>query len=246
MFLSTPQWIYNQPTLQEPMAVKIPFDSRWPPTRSSGTSLYWYARCNASSYPVTPPTRYEVKRLFPKSLLQVPPFLIVSLRFDTTTWIPFKIPLLWLIYQWNPIIFFCHLRCRAVQRDKSQTHYYYPNSTAILKYFSSLTCLWSVEQNHGPLEHVESLANKNCTQPEKSSPVLVLQNCQDRWKWGLHGIFLSFLDVFGPLIPNLDDAKSYLLSILRFGWKKSIFVFLFFFSFSFFTYLIKLRLDFFL
>ena len=53
--------------------------------------------------------------------------------------------------------------------------------------------------------------------------ILVLQNCQDRWKWGLHGIFLSFLDVFGPLIPNLDDAKSYLLSILRFGWKKSIF-----------------------
>ena len=52
---------------------------------------------------------------------------------------------------------------------------------------------------------------------------LVLQNCQDRWKWGLHGIFLSFLDVFGLLIPNLDDAKSYLLSILRFGWKKSIF-----------------------
>ena len=52
---------------------------------------------------------------------------------------------------------------------------------------------------------------------------IVLQNCQDRWKWGLHGIFLSFLDVFGPLIPNLDDAKSYLLSILRFGWKKSIF-----------------------
>ena len=52
---------------------------------------------------------------------------------------------------------------------------------------------------------------------------LVLQNCQDRWKWGLHGIFLSFLDVFGPLIPNLDDAKSYLLSILRYGWKKSIF-----------------------
>ena len=52
---------------------------------------------------------------------------------------------------------------------------------------------------------------------------IVLQNCQDRWKWGLHGIFLSFLDVFGPLIPNLDDAKSYLLSILRFGCKKSIF-----------------------
>ena len=52
---------------------------------------------------------------------------------------------------------------------------------------------------------------------------IVLQNCQDRWKWGLHGIFLSFLDVFGPLIPNLDDAKSYQLSILRFGWKKSIF-----------------------
>ena len=52
---------------------------------------------------------------------------------------------------------------------------------------------------------------------------LVMQNCQDRWKWGLHGIFLSFLDVFGSLIPNLDDAKSYLLSILRFGWKKSIF-----------------------
>ena len=39
----------------------------------------------------------------------------------------------------------------------------------------------------------------------------------------MHGIFLSFLDVFGPLIPNLDDAKSYLLSILKFGWKKSIF-----------------------
>ena len=53
--------------------------------------------------------------------------------------------------------------------------------------------------------------------------VLVLQNCQDRWKWGLHGIFLLFLNVFGPLIPNLDDAKSYLLSILRVGWKKSIF-----------------------
>ena len=34
---------------------------------------------------------------------------------------------------------------------------------------------------------------------------------------------MSFLDVFGPLIPNLDDAKSYLLSILRFGWKRSIF-----------------------
>ena len=63
----------------------------------------------------------------------------------------------------------------------------------------------------------------------------VLQNCQDRWKWGLHGIFLSFLDVFGPLIPNLDDAKSYLLSILRFGWKKSIFgkkLFFFFYIFN--------------
>ena len=65
--------------------------------------------------------------------------------------------------------------------------------------------------------------------------LVVLQNCQDRWKWGLHGIFLSFVDVFGPLIPNLDDAKSYLLSILRFGWKKSIFgkkSFFFFYIFN--------------
>ena len=60
--------------------------------------------------------------------------------------------------------------------------------------------------------------------------VVVLQNCQDRWKWGLHGIFLSLLDVFGQLIPNLDDAKSYLL---RFGWKKSIFgKNLFFYTFN--------------
>ena len=54
--------------------------------------------------------------------------LLVSLRFvtlwATATWIPFKIPLLWLIQQWSPIVFFCHLRCRAVQRDKSQTHYW--------------------------------------------------------------------------------------------------------------------------
>ena len=63
--------------------------------------------------------------------------------------------------------------------------------------------------------------------------LIVLQNCQDRWKWGLHGIFLLFLDVFGPLIPNLDDAKSYLLSILRFGWKKSIFGRKSFFSYIF-------------
>ena len=52
-----------------------------------------------------------------------------------------------------------------------------------------------------------------------------------------------FLDVFGPLIPNLEDAKSYLLIILRFGWKKSIFGKK---SFFFFTYLTKLKLDFFL
>ena len=52
---------------------------------------------------------------------------VVSLRFvplhATATWIPFKIPLLWLIQQWSPIVFFYHLRCRAVQRGKSQTHY---------------------------------------------------------------------------------------------------------------------------
>ena len=36
-------------------------------------------------------------------------------------WIPFKIPLLWLIQQWSPIVFFCYLRCLAVQSDKSQT-----------------------------------------------------------------------------------------------------------------------------
>ena len=52
---------------------------------------------------------------------------LVSLRFvtlyTTATWIPFKIPLLWLIQQWSPIVFFCHLRCRVLQRDKSQTHY---------------------------------------------------------------------------------------------------------------------------
>ena len=54
---------------------------------------------------------------------------IVSLRFVTlyakATWIPFKIPPLWLIQQWSPIVFFYHLRCHAdaVQCDKSQTHY---------------------------------------------------------------------------------------------------------------------------
>ena len=37
-------------------------------------------------------------------------------------WNPFKIPLLWLIQQWSPIVFFCNLRCHAVQRHKSQTH----------------------------------------------------------------------------------------------------------------------------
>ena len=44
--------------------------------------------------------------------------------YATATWIPFKIPLLWLIQQRSPIVFFCHWHCRAVQRDKSQTHHY--------------------------------------------------------------------------------------------------------------------------
>ena len=69
--------------------------------------------------------------------------------------------------------------------------------------------------------------------PKLNITFIVLHNCQDRWKWGLHGIFLSFLDVFGPIIPNLDDAKSYLLSILRSGWKKSIFGNFFFFFYIF-------------
>ena len=50
----------------------------------------------------------------------------MNLRFvtvyATATWIPFKIPLPWLIQQRSPIVFFCYLRCRAVQHDKSQTH----------------------------------------------------------------------------------------------------------------------------
>ena len=50
-------------------------------------------------------------------------FRFVTL-YATAMWIPFKIPLLWQIQQWSPIVFFCHLRCRALQRDKSQTHYY--------------------------------------------------------------------------------------------------------------------------
>ena len=64
-----------------------------------------------------------------KILLDVGFLTLVSLRFftlyATATWIPFKISLLWLIQQWGPIVFFCHLRCRVVQRDKSQTHYYH-------------------------------------------------------------------------------------------------------------------------
>ena len=60
---------------------------------------------------------------------------LVSLRFvtlyATATWIPFKIALLWLIQQWSPIVFFCHLRCRAVQRDKSQTHYWHSNHSSL-------------------------------------------------------------------------------------------------------------------
>ena len=51
----------------------------------------------------------------------------MSLRFvtlyPTATQISFKILLLWLIKQWSSIWFFFHLRCRAVQRDKSQTHH---------------------------------------------------------------------------------------------------------------------------
>ena len=54
-------------------------------------------------------------------------FSIVNLRFvplySTATRIPFKVFLLWLIQQWSSIVLFCHQRCRAVQRDKSQTHY---------------------------------------------------------------------------------------------------------------------------
>ena len=54
--------------------------------------------------------------------------VLVSLRFNTlyakATWISFKIALLWLIQQEEPsLVFFCHLRCRAVQRLKSQTHH---------------------------------------------------------------------------------------------------------------------------
>ena len=37
-------------------------------------------------------------------------------------WIPFKIPLQWLITCWSPFVFFWNLRCHAVQRDKLQTH----------------------------------------------------------------------------------------------------------------------------
>ena len=56
---------------------------------------------------------------------------LVSFRFVAlyamATWISFKISLLWLIQQWSLIVFFCHLRCRVVQRDKSQTQYYLIN-----------------------------------------------------------------------------------------------------------------------
>ena len=61
-----------------------------------------------------------------QALLKLQRLSIVSLRFvplyAMVTWVPFKIPL-WLIQQWRPFVFFCHLRCRAVQHDKSQTHY---------------------------------------------------------------------------------------------------------------------------
>ena len=35
--------------------------------------------------------------------------------------------------------------------------------------------------------------------------------------------FLSVLDIFDLLNPNSNDASAYMLSVLRFGWKKYIF-----------------------
>ena len=80
-----------------------------------------------------------------KSLLfRVLQKIIVSLWFGTlcatATWVSFKIALLWLIQQWSHFVFFCHLRCRAVQPVKSQTHFYLTNRTRQLLIWN-----WSID-----------------------------------------------------------------------------------------------------
>ena len=43
-------------------------------------------------------------------------YFIPGTLYATATWNPFKLTLLGLIRQWSPMVFFCHLRCRGVQR----------------------------------------------------------------------------------------------------------------------------------
>ena len=65
-------------------------------------------------------------------------------------------------------------------------------------------------------------ANFDKTVCFKVAPV-VWKNSTNTWFWRMQRIFLSLLDIFDLLNPNWNDASTYMLSVLRFGWKNTFF-----------------------